>query len=176
METITEDKLQFTFSDNWTPAKLDGWTFYQGGTGKRNGFKDCCLGNKSVDIAALERSSNTLWLIEIKDYRLHRRSKPQPIWDEIAIKVRDSLASLLAASKNAHGEEKSKASDFVCAKNIRVVLHLEQPTSHSKLFPRIFKLADVTARLKQIIKPIDPHPLVVDKSSMPKNLWSVNQQ
>jgi hypothetical protein len=175
MTIIQEGNLTFTFPETWAASKLDGWIFYQGGIGKKNGFKDCCGGNKSVDLMARDPASNILWLIEIKDYRNHRRTKPQSIWEEVAIKVRDSLAGVLAAKMNATGTEQTLASSFILSSKIRVVLHLEQPKTHSKLFPRLIDPANVTQRLKQIIKPIDAHPIVVEKTSMPASMlrWSV---
>jgi hypothetical protein len=54
-----------------------------------------------------------------------------------------------------------------------VVLHLEQPTQHSKRFPRAIDPAHVTQKLKQLLKAIDPHPKVVDKGQAGYLGWSV---
>ncbi len=51
-------------------------------------------------------------------------------------------------------------------RRLRVVLHLEQPAKRLKLFPRAIEAADVNQRLKQPIKAIDPHPLVMDKTHL----------
>lgn len=173
MNTIIEGGLAFDFDDDWSPAKLDDWAYYQGGTGRGNGFKDCCQGNKSVDIAALQKSTRTLWLIEVKDYRVHARTKPVAVWEEVAVKTRDSLACLLSARMKASGGEQALAAKYAKAHFIRVVLHLEQPTVHSRLFPRVFDLSHVMQRLKQLVKPIDAHPWVVDRASLREGLWSV---
>lgn len=53
------------------------------------------------------------------------------------------------------------------------VLHLEQPAKASKLFPRVFDLADVQQKLRQLIKPLDPHPLVVDMDRLGSVAWTV---
>ena len=55
---------------------------------------------------------------------------------------------------------------------MRVVLHLEQPRSHSKLFPRVFDLADVQQKLKQLVRTIDAHPMVVEQESLDRVRWS----
>ena len=52
------------------------------------------------------------------------------------------------------------------AKNLKVVLHLEQPAKHSTLFPRAINPAAVLQRLKQLIKAIDPHPRVAARFSL----------
>ena len=56
--------------------------------------------------------------------------------------------------------------------NLGVVLRLEQPAVLSKLFPRVADPANLTQKLKQLLKPVDPHPRVVDgrDGSMP---WTV---
>ena len=94
--------------------------------------------------------------------------------DEIAVKVRDSLAALVAAQANANdaGEKDTAAAALRC-RRIRVVLHLEQPAKHSKLFPRI-NPANIQQRLKQVVKAIDPHPLVLEMGRMNGVPWSVN--
>jgi hypothetical protein len=56
---------------------------------------------------------------------------------------------------------------------IRVVLHLEQPTKHSKLFPRPIDPAWVEQKLKQLLKAIDPHPKVVAIGRLRDVGWSV---
>jgi hypothetical protein len=56
---------------------------------------------------------------------------------------------------------------------LRVVLHLEQPATHSKLFPRAIDPANVLMKLRQLVKAIDPHPLVVETHQMASLSWSV---
>ncbi|HQR41459.1 MAG TPA: hypothetical protein PLX97_02220, partial [Gemmatales bacterium] len=133
-----------------------------------------CGGSKAIDILALEASS-CCWLLEVKDYRQHRRTKTINISDEIAAKVRDTLAALAGAQHHANDqEEKNMARRALRSGSIRVVLHLEQPTKSSKLFPRAIEPVDVTQRLKQLLKPIDPHPKVVELSSMAGIPWEVS--
>jgi hypothetical protein len=91
--------------------------------------------------------------------------------------VRDTLAALFGAQHLANDEvERSQAKMATRAKSIRVVLHLEQPQQHSRLFPRAIKPADVLQRLKQLLKPIDPHPRVVEMASMAGIPWKVTSQ
>lgn len=167
MHTIDEGDLKFTFPDNVLASKFDQWSFY------RNQFQSVCDGSKAVDLIALEPNS-CLWTIEAKDYRQHRRTKTIDIADEIAIKNRDSLAAIFAAKANANDEkEKQLAWNAAQCPRIRVVLHLEQPRKHSKLFPRAIDPAKVKQRLKQLIKAIDPRPLVLEMGHLQGVPWSV---
>ena len=60
------------------------------------------------------------------------------------------------------------------ARQYRVVLHLEQPLKHSRLRPRAINPADIQQKLRQLIKPIDAHPIVVERSDMNSLVWKVN--
>ncbi|MEZ5951736.1 MAG: hypothetical protein R3C12_21500 [Planctomycetaceae bacterium] len=128
---------------------------------------------KSVDIVALDANS-VAWFIEIKDYRRHRRTKTINLADEIAIKVKDSLAMVFAAAVNANDAvEKRQAQALLRATTIKVVLHLEQPVKTSRLFPRAIDPAIVVQRLRQLVRPIDAHPSVVEMARMPGVAWTV---
>ncbi|HNX78023.1 MAG TPA: hypothetical protein PLM07_19735 [Candidatus Rifleibacterium sp.] len=164
---IQEGRLLFEFPDGWDVSKYDQWSFY------KNRFKDCCNGNKGVDFLACS-SDNCLWLIEVKDYRSDRRTKEIYLWDEVALKTRDTLAGLVAAKMATDHSEHSLAQKSLMTEKIRVVLHLEQPATHSKLFPRVFDLSKVRQKLRQILKPIDAHPIVTDLQNPNMVCWSVS--
>ena len=167
MPSITEGALTFQFPDDWLIAKFDAWSFY------RNQFQQVCGGAKAIDMFAIA-SNHCVWAIEIKDYRGHRRAKTIELTDEVACKVRDSLAALVAARVNANDEgEKQMSSAALACNRIRVVLHLEQPTKRSKLFPRAIDPAQVTQKLKQLLKAIDPNPKVVEIGRLGGVSWSV---
>ncbi len=167
MPTITEGKLTFAFHDEWNVSKYDDWGHY------RNQFIRVCGGVKAVDVLALE-PQECCWLLEIKDYREHVRTKTIDLADEVAEKVRDTLAGLVGTQFCANDEgEKNSARQALRAKNLKVVLHLEQPAKHSTLFPRAINPAAVLQRLKQLIEAIDPHPRVVEKASMAGIPWTV---
>lgn len=117
-----------------------------------------------MDFIGWEPNERTLWLLEVKDYTTNRREKSLNIDDEIATKVRDTLAFLLGASAMA-APDSAKTDAFATSclppKKIRVVLHLEQPCKPSKLFPRIKNIADMTQLLRRKLRCIDAHPKVV---------------
>lgn len=168
MPSITEGKLTFDFPDNWQASKFDEWSFY------RNQFQKVCGGAKAVDMLAIAPQV-CCWTIEVKDYRQHRRTKAIDLAEEIAEKVRDSLAALVAARVNTDdADEKAMAEAALRCPRLRVVLHLEQPTQHSKSFPRAIDPAKVQQRLKQLIKAIDPHPLVLEINRMNGVVWAVH--
>ena len=168
---ITERALTFDFNVGWDAQKYDDWKFFQ----KR--FKKVChlcTGVKAVDIVAY--NATTSWLIEVKDYRMHRRTKTIDLADEVAKKVFDTLSGLAAARFQACDVgEKVMAQRLLSKSEIRVVLHLEQPRVHSKLFPRAINPADVKKKLKRQIKAIDPHPEVLEKATTnPTTHWRVS--
>jgi len=122
---------------------------------------------KAVDLVAIApREKSCCWLIEVKDYRRQTRSKPSDLADEVAAKVRDTLAGLVSAQHRANDhQEKTTAQRALGAADVRVVLHLEQPTTHSKLFPRAINPANVQADLRRKLRGVDRHPLVVEIST-----------
>ena len=166
MPGISEGQLRFDFPLGWQVSKYDDWSFY------RNQFQGVCGRAKAVDILAIEPRV-CLWSIEVKDYRQHRRTKAIDLADEVAEKVRDSLSGLVAAHANANdANEKAIACTALDCPRLRVVLHLEQPARHSKLFPRAIDPAKVQQRLKQIVNAIDPHPLVLELSRVRGVPWT----
>ena len=161
-----EGRLQFDFPERWTVSKYDDWSF-------QKQFQNICGGAKAVDFLALS-PQNTTWLIEVKDYRVDRRTKPSDLPYEIACKFRDTLAGSACARVNSNdANEKRVANAALQTSKIRLVLHLEQPRQHSKLFPRICDPADIKQKLKTMVKAIDPHPLVVDMNSDQDVAWQV---
>ncbi|MBX9818737.1 MAG: hypothetical protein K2X79_11970, partial [Burkholderiaceae bacterium] len=119
--------------------------------------------------------TNVTWLIEVKDYRNHPRTKPSELHEEVAVKVRDTLAGLVSAGLNANvADEKSIGRAAVRRPRFRVVLHLEQRNLPSRLFPQAVNPANVLSKLKKAVKSIDPHPSVVHRANLhPAMLWTV---
>lgn len=159
MQEIDEGRLRFSFPDNTLVSKYDDWSFY------RNQFNSAFGGSKAIDLIHVD--GNQTWLIEIKDYRTDRRTKVVGMGDEIAFKVRDTLAGLAAARCCASdNDEKKIAKKALKTNSIRVILHLEQPQKPSRLFPRAVDPSHVLLKLKQLLKAVDAHPRVVDKKTL----------
>jgi hypothetical protein len=156
---LLEGQLRFSFAAADLASKYDTWAFY------RNQFQNGCgKDNKAVDMVA--SIDNTTWLIEVKDYRQHQRTKVIDLAEEVALKVRDTLAGLVAARSRANDPtEKSAARALLRNKAIRVVLHLEQAHKPSRLRPRSIEPDKLLLKLKSLTRALDPHPLVVDTAS-----------
>lgn len=168
MQVITEGALTFTFSGQATAQKYDDWSFY------RNQFQNgCATDNKAVDIACL--AGQEAWLIEVKDYRAHTRTKLLDLADEVAIKVRDTLAGLVAAQHQANdANEKQLAHKLLRARTLRVVCHIEQPGRVSRLRPRAVEPDKLQDKLRRVLKALDPHPRVMDAAAVPAACpWTV---
>lgn len=112
-----------------------------------------------MDIIAY-RQSDTVWLCEIKDFRIGAKNRDKlPLEQEIAQKARDSLAGLVSAKFHANdSKERQFAKQALACEHICIVLHIEQPSR------RIYDLSDLQDKLRRLLKAIDPHVLVVDKS------------
>jgi hypothetical protein len=154
-----EGALTFTFPQGSLASKYDEWAHY------RNQVQSALGGQKAVDI--VYASDGMAWLIEVKDFRQDARTKTIGLAEEIAIKVRDTLAGLVSAQCQAsdHGE-RSCARALLDAGSVRVVCHLEQPEKHSRLRPRVIEPDKLQLKLRTLVKWIDPHPLVVDRHSL----------
>ena len=155
MTEIREGQLKFVFPDHCEAAKYDAWGFY------RKSFQSIASGTKAVDILCIAQDAS--WLIEVKDYRHHPRTKPIDLDDEFAEKVRDTLSGLAAASANAQDpDERRLARRALEQRRWRVALHLEQQTG-SKLRPQAINRADVLLKLRRRLKAVDAQPLVLSR-------------
>ena len=181
MTNITEGDLTFSFPDCCQASKYDDWSFY------RKQFQAVAGESKAVDIICVEcntsrrerRMASTAWLIEIKDYRQHTRKKWIDIADELARKVRDTLAGLAAAAKAANeADQRELAGKALATSKWRVVLHLEQPATVSRLRPRPIDPATLLIRLRsKKLKAVDAHPIICDRSTVPSYIpWKVPPQ
>ncbi len=159
MTTLREGRVSWTFGDGWTATKYDDWSFY------RNQFTGLAGGSKAVDILALDPDIEVLWMVEAKDFTTEPRDRSKPeLWLEVAQKVRDTLAGIVAAAC-VTCDEQALARSLLGAKKLRVVLHLEQPSKPSKLFPQSYDPADILDKLRVAVRAVDAHPRVVDTKS-----------
>lgn len=165
--SVREGALTFHFPDLAKVGQYDSWAFY------RRQFNACFGGTKAMDFVYVDGQAT--WLIEVKDYRAHRRTKVIDLADEVAFKVRDTLAGLAAAQCYATDEgEQQLAREALKTKCFHVVLHLEQPAKHSKLFPRAVDPANLKVKLKQTLRAVDAHPRIVNRHTIPANMcWTV---
>lgn len=167
MPRIDVDGIRFEFPEGWQVDKYDEWAYYKA-------YLRAQPGTKAVDLLAIS-PEKTAWLIEVKDYRRHIRTKTIDICEEVAKKVHDTLAALLACQTMATDDNEQKIAKLAArARKLRVVLHLEQPKKPSKLYPRAFDPANVKIKLKSLLKQIDPHPLVVEIDKVGSLGWATH--
>ena len=152
-QAATVDGLRLDMPGGWWVWKYDDSAFH------RNQFQNFAGGSKAVDAVALAMD-DTLWLIEIKDYRRHRRSKPASVFVEVAEKVRATLAGLATARTRASDQdERNRAAQAMRCGRIRVALQLAQPVKPSRLFPQVVDPVDAEMQLRRAVRAIDPHAL-----------------
>lgn len=101
-DSLQEGRQTFSFSDAWYFAKYDD------GPAHLNLQKT--LPSKAVDFCAVSDSLRVSTLIEVKDFRGHmieNKDRVEPntreLADEVAQKVRDSLAGVIGQSRRAKG-------------------------------------------------------------------------
>ena len=161
-QSFKEGRIKFNFHDTWKVCRPEKSAFYT------KHFQKFCGGCKEIDFLLLEPESQTLWLLEVKDYTTGARRKSLDLLDEIALKARDTLALLLAGAAKDPATNRSIGEFMInvgSPKKIRVILHLEQPNKPSKLFPGAKVQVDFTQKLKQKVGCLDSHPLVVSTVS-----------
>ena len=115
------------------------------------------------------------WLIEVKDYSRHPRTKPSELHDEVAVKVRDTQAGLAAAQFKADDASEQEAARNSLGRPWRVVLHLQQPKVPSKLRPSIIDLATLQMKLRQAVRSIDPRAKVIDATRGTEVPWAARR-
>lgn len=163
---LIEGDLSFELINVDFAEKYDDWRHY------RKVFNSACGSSKAVDFVV--SGQNMLWLIEVKDYRRCVRTKPSDLADEVVTKVRDTMAGLVSAAFVGNDDgERSKSRTALTRRQLRVILHLEQPSKPSRLFPKSIDPADVHTKLKQKLRFADCHPRVVDRDSFPEGLGQV---
>ena len=171
MTEITEGDLAFRFPEGCQASKYDDWSFY------RNQFKGVAGGSKAVDIICIK--SDTSWLIEIKDHRQHPRKKLIDIADEMAIKVRDTLAGLAAVAKAANDvDQRNLARQALKNRRWRVVLHLEEPATTRRLRKKATDPANLLLKLgTKKLKAINARPVICDQDNIPHYIpWTVRSE
>jgi hypothetical protein len=92
-KSIRIGKLQFEFDEHWAP--IEQWDAHPA---YKNGLRQS-QGDKAVDLVGLRE--NCLYLIEVKDYRIHPRQKEEQHLAEFERKVVGTVAGLVGAHRCA---------------------------------------------------------------------------
>lgn len=130
----------------------------------RHHFCKMADGIKAVDFIYIDQTQRCTWLIEVKDYRHPQTEpiKPSELADAVALKVRDTLAGLIAAKCNANDDTEKRISEAALnMSKINIVLHMEQTRCRWSIDP-----ADLKIKLKQKLKAVDAHPKIVSKDRL----------
>ena len=145
------DGRQFSFPAGWQVLKYDDSSFH------RNQFQSFAGGSQAVDAVALSPAGEC-WLIEVKDYRKSRRSKPETVFSEVAGKVRATLAGLATARIRANDvDEQLFCNNALRTNALRVALHLDQPDHSSRLFRQVIDPRTAVTQLRRELRAVDPH-------------------
>lgn len=162
MTKICEGSLVFSFVGVCDTLKYDEWSFYR----KR---LQRIYNTKAVDILCI--TNDTAWLIEVKDYRAHNRKKHGSVEDEVAQKVRDTLAGLAAANANGDAGEQKIAYKALSKRRWRVVLHIEQASN------LMSNISTTQIKLQQQLGAVDTSVLVTNTQYViPQIPWKVRAQ
>lgn len=150
------DGRDFTFPTGWVVSKFDEWAYYT------NQFQSQSPGYKAVDLVAVSPERH-LYLIEVKDYLVPGTLKPSELPAAIAKKVVDTLAALVPAAVHANVAGERELADLArrCLA-ISVVFHCELPKHHIP----VVDTADLTQKLKKLVRAIDHHPSVVNSRTI----------
>jgi hypothetical protein len=125
-KTIVEGALEFTFPNSWHVIQYD----------KHPDYKkiECLDGTKAVDFVVVHREkSETLYLIEVKDFRGYRIKNKARLSDgklamEVGHKVRDTLAGIIGGYRGGNDTDWKPVMEQLAAlgRPIKVVLWLEE--------------------------------------------------
>lgn len=166
-----EGRVRFEFPENWKVLRAGTSSYYT------KHFQKLAGGCKEMDFLLYDPTNSTLWLLEVKDYQTNRRTKTQELWDEVAVKSRDSLALLMAGLVKDNGDP-PEVLEFTQkaqrARKIRIALHLDQPSSPSALFPQVSSLANIVQKLRSpsCLGAIDKKALVTScDDNSPPSAW-----
>lgn len=161
------DGVRLTVPAGWWIWKYDDSVFH------RNQFQNFAGGSKALDAIAMS-TNGELWLIELKNYTRHRRTKTMSVASEAAAKTKATLAGLAVARTKANDlGERALAHQAMACTTIRIALQLAQPIRPSRLFPKAVDPQDVRMQLRREVHAVDAHPLcVVGDFADPRLPWT----
>ncbi|MFW5893968.1 MAG: hypothetical protein ACOCUY_02415 [Verrucomicrobiota bacterium] len=172
-KSIQEGNLIFTFEDPWHVVKYDEEAVF---TKKLERLKGTVDGKQRDTVAVdfLAANGDMLAIIEVKDFRQHRienqgRLRSGELAKEVAFKVRDTLAGIVAACRNqttGPGWDPIAERLMARTKTLKVVLWLEQdPPASRYLLKEKQMLSTFTQELKKRCKWLTPKVLVMNRNT-----------
>ena len=160
MASFDERRLRFNFGDPWRVLKWDREAPYKNVIGKLQH-------TMAVDFVALNRDESSLLLVEVKDFRGHRIENKRRLSNgelrlEVAHKVRDTLAGLIAARRSPiYSDQVKDFADALLSKQrkIHVLLWMEQdlpgPDEEAKT-----RASEFALELALVLRWLNPRVLV----------------
>jgi hypothetical protein len=125
MIEFEESHLKFNFADTWQIFQLDSSNFY------RKRLSAQVEETKAVDFVGIHQQ--VLYFIEVKNFKGHRienkgRLEKSELSTEVAQKIRDSIACIIAANRTAETEKWQDYKDLLCHPEnmLKVIVWLEQ--------------------------------------------------
>lgn len=147
-----EGDFDYVFPDGWQVKKWDDTSFH------KTLFQSFGGSSKAVEFVAYsDEADSPLWLIECKDFRPNGRNKTIDLCDEIAQKIKSSLAGLVCARNSQDSDLKRFARMALKKTDIRCVVHWEHPLRPHRLWPREFMdRSSIRDKLRQRLAVADP--------------------
>lgn len=163
MPSFSESRLEFHFAEDWQVIKYDDEAAYRKMTGLMPGMK-------GIDFLALH--DDMLYFIEVKNFRNYpteedTRLSSNALVYQVAQKVRDSLAGMIGAYRNAQDPmrwERFANHAVVRERPVRVVLWLKHhfSTAENKVQQSV-----LLNQLKKALAWLTPHVWVADEATNP---------
>lgn len=149
MKSLKEGELAFDFGDDWQIIKFDEHPDYRKASLMLSG-------TKGVDFLGIY--GKDLYLIEVKDFRGRKIADKENLLLEVAQKMRDTLACILAFYRTSSSPECWQPYfDLLCKKDtrIKVVFWLEKVAAH-KVIRDSYRYEKATSEFSILLKSLKP--------------------
>lgn len=167
MINFEESNMVFQFPEGFKVVKLDDSSFY-----KKHYVS--LTTSKSIDFLIFHE--NTYFLIEVKNFKLSLKNKEtknrflintsESLSLEMALKVRDSLACILGASRTQHEEEISEYKNILKHnQKLKVILFIIPPNFYNERELNDIKMA-LSDDLKKKLKWLNAKIHILDEKSL----------
>ena len=162
-----ESGLCFEFDEDLEVIKYD-----EIGGSYREQLLRCFNGLKAVDFICKRQSE--LWLLEIKNYAEHDRTKSGSVVDEFLEKVRDTFTGITTLCLISNRKDKRHYLSLLKAKHIHLVLHCDFK-KQMKTRDLLTKQRTLQEQLRKKLRFIDSHVKVTCIQNPAKRLpWSTS--
>lgn len=172
MPRYREGQFCYEFDDKWEVQKWDDSAFH------KQRFQSFGGSSKAVEFVAFHKEKNDLWLIECKDFRAYGRARTTvELCDEIAQKVRSTLAALVCARNHTDERLRTFARKALRKTTIRCIVHWEHPLKPHRLWPAaMMDRGSIRDKLRQRLAVADPMADIGNESQLNATMpWKIIQ-